>query len=344
MSFKWNKVAIKTPQGPVTGIAPWIVSASRATDIPAYYGDWFFNKLEKGYVAWINPFNRHAPQYVSFSNVQVIIFWSKNPLPIMPYLDRLECRGIACYFQFTLNDYETQKFEPGLPSLTERIETFQALSEKLGKERLIWRFDPLVMTKELGINGLAEKIEQVGSHLHPYTEKLVFSFADIANYKKVRNNLEREGIRYTDFDKDKMVAMANEIQNINRFWGLSLATCGEDLDLSEFGIFHNKCIDDELILRITAGQKRSPAFEKFLGFEQQSDLFDMPPAVEGTKKVSLKDKGQRRECGCIYSKDIGSYNTCTHGCVYCYANSSAAAAEKNRQKVCVESPSLLPAF
>lgn len=337
MSIKWPETTIKTPEGTFSAIAPWIISASRATDIPAYYSEWFFDKLEKGYVQWINPFNRLKPQYVSFANACVIVFWTKNPAPIIPFLERLKSLGIACYFQFTLNDYEAEGFEPGVPPLKQRIETFQALSELLGKERVIWRFDPMIMTEKIDPDQLISKIHRLGEILHPFTEKLVFSFADIASYKKVKNNLVKKKINCRDFDTVIMTDMARKISEINRPWGLKLTTCGEAIDLAPFGIEHNKCIDDELILRITHGPERNVKFEKFLGYERQEDLF----AQAQHKPKNLKDKGQRRECGCIYSKDIGSYNTCPHGCIYCYANSSAASVKNNRLNIRVDNAALV---
>lgn len=339
MGIKWPTTTIDTPEGPRTAIAPWVISASRATDIPAFYGEWFFDKLEKGYLQWINPFNRLKPQYVSFANTCTIVFWTKNPGPMIPFLKQLKERGIACYFQFTLNDYGAEGFEPNLPQLNQRIETFQALSEILGKECVIWRFDPLLLTDKIGPDQLIAKIDRLGKILHPYTEKLVFSFADITNYKKVTVNLDRQGIRYRDFDTAVMTDMAGKISRINRPWGLELATCGEAMDLDRFGIEHNRCVDDQLILRLTHGPGRSILFEKFLGYERQKDLFD---GKVHFRTKNLKDKGQRKACGCIYSKDIGSYNTCPHGCIYCYANSSPAAAETNRRKIRVENAMLAP--
>jgi len=337
MSINWPTTTIETPDGPCSAIAPWIISASRATDIPAFYSDWFFDKLEKGYVQWINPFNRLKPQYVSFANTRAIVFWTKNPAPIIPLLKKLEERDIACYFQFTLNDYEAEGFEPGVPPLDKRIETFKALSETLGKERVIWRFDPLLITDKSTPDQLISKINRLGKIIHPFTEKLVFSFADISNYKNVMNNLKRTGINYHEFDTATMIDMARKISEINKPWQLKLATCGESIDLVSLGIEHNKCIDDDLILRITDTQARNAKFDKFLGHGRQKDLFDQD---ETFKTKDLKDKGQRRECGCIYSKDIGSYNTCTHGCIYCYANSSPVSAKNNQLKIQVENPSL----
>ncbi len=288
---------------------------------------------------WINPFNRLKPQYVSFANTCVIVFWTKNPAPMIPFLKHLKERGIACYFQFTLNDYEAEGFEPGVPPLKQRIETFQALSEALGKECVIWRFDPLLLTDRTEPDQLISKIDGLGKVLHPFTEKLVFSFADIINYKKVMKSLNKKGIRYRDFDAVSMTDMARKISRINKPWGLKLATCGEVINLASFGIEHNRCVDDQLILRITDAPGRNAMFERFLGYERQRDLF---ADDHRSKTNNLKDKGQRRECCCIYSKDIGSYNTCPHGCLYCYANDSPASVENNRLKIRVENASLVP--
>ncbi|MBF0257443.1 MAG: DUF1848 domain-containing protein [Desulfamplus sp.] len=351
MTVKWKETTVNTNRGAQNAVAPWIISASRATDIPAYYSKWFFDRLEKGYVKWINPFNRLKPQYISFKNTKVIVFWSKNPVPVIPFLERLKDRKISCYFQFTVNYYEDENFEPNLPSLEQRIETFKYLSETLGKECVIWRFDPLLLSDRTEPDRLLEKIQRVGDHLHPFTEKLVFSFADIVNYSKVQKNLKNKGINYREFYDADMRYMAEGISNLNRSrsWGLKIATCGEEARFKEFGIEHNKCIDDDLIVRITEKQGREPEFNKFLGlkpsglslFQEELSKIDGSSKTDDKQNSKLKDKGQRKACGCIYSKDIGSYDTCLHGCVYCYANSSPEAAQRNQEKINVDSEALL---
>ena len=287
--------------------APMIVSASRATDIPAFYADWFFRRLEKGYVRWRNPFSgQHS--YVSFANTRFIVFWSKNPEPLLPYLPILKNRGIGCYIQYTLNDYEAESLEPNVPPLAHRIDIFHRLVDALGIGAVVWRFDPLILTDKINTDILLGKIAHIADALVGYTEKLVFSFADFDSYKKVSHNLRLSGIDYREWDEDSMREFASRLSSGNHnSWNFSLATCAERIDLSEYGIEHNRCVDPELISRIAPND-----------------------AVLRNFLYNVKtDCGQRKACGCVLSKDIGAYNTCPHGCLYCYANTSPASAFAN---------------
>lgn len=148
---------------------PVIVSASRSTDIPAFYADWFFHRLKIGYSVWTNPFNK-AQSYISYENTRFIVFWSKNPRPLLSYLEILEEKGIGCYIQYTLNDYEHERLETGVPPLSERIDTFKMLAARLGKKAVIWRFDPMMLTDSLSMDGLLGKVERIGDLLKGYTE------------------------------------------------------------------------------------------------------------------------------------------------------------------------------
>ena len=246
----WDKIKIIRDNGDVVEAqAPIIVSASRSTDIPAFYADWFFNRLEKGYCAWTNPFNG-VQSYVSFEKTRFIVFWSKNPKPLIPYIHILKEKKINCYIQYTLNDYVDEGLEKGVPKIDERIDTFKKLVNILGKGHVVWRFDPLVLTDNITVSDLLRKIEYIGNNLQGYTEKLVFSYADIASYRKVRANLDANNINYTEFTSDTMNEFANGLTRLNQNWGYKLATCGEKIDLDYYGIEHNKCVDDELITRI----------------------------------------------------------------------------------------------
>ncbi|MCL1933136.1 MAG: DUF1848 domain-containing protein [Candidatus Azobacteroides sp.] len=309
-----EKIQIITDSGKkVEAQAPVIISAGRSTDIPAFYSEWFINRLKVGYCVWYNPFNRQ-PMYISFKNTKTVVFWSKNPRPLIPYLKELDDRGIHYYFQFTLNDYEQEGFEPNVPPLTERIKTFKDLSEQIGKEKVIWRFDPLIVAPQLTPRDLLKKIWNVGKQLKGYTNKLVFSFVDIKAYRKVQSNMvketsffEKNNIKKAELNDAQILETVEGLVKIRERWksegyDIALATCAEKPDLEQYGIEHNRCIDGE-------GMK--------------------------------KDKGQRKFCGCKVSKDIGMYNTCRHHCVYCYANTSKEAVKNAMLSFDVNSESII---
>ena len=246
----WKHTEIIIDGEPVKAQAPIIVSASRSTDIPAFYADWFFDRLEKGYSAWTNPFNG-VKSYVSYEQTRFIVFWSKNPRPLLDYLHILKKRNIKCYIQYTLNDYEQEKLEK-VPSLATRIETFKLLVEQLGKGAVVWRFDPMILTDDISVDDLLRKVKHIGDQLKDYTEKLVFSYADIAMYKKVKHNLNASGIPYHEWETWQMEDFAQKLSVMNRErgWNYQLATCGEKIDISKYGIERNRCVDGDLITRI----------------------------------------------------------------------------------------------
>jgi len=311
MAFKeWDKLSIRTGSGSeCVAIAPVIISASRSTDIPGFYSKWFVDRLNQGHVVWVNPFNRRS-RYVSFEKTRVIVFWTKNPEPILRYLNEIDQKDIHYYFQYTLNDYENEGFEPGVPLIEKRIETFCRLSEKLGKARVIWRFDPLILTHKLGVDELLEKIRGIGDQIHAFTEKLVISFVDIDAYRKVRNNFRNHHIDGREFDSQNRANLAQGLEALNQSWNLKISTCGETADLKSYGIGHNRCIDDALMVRLFQADTR---LMSFLGYRK-----GIIPGCDDWDY--MKDKGQRKACGCIVSKDIGMYDTCGHGCIYCYAS------------------------
>ena len=163
---------------------PVIISASRSTDIPAFYSDWLVSRIKEGYVKWKNPFSGEFTN-VSFEHARLFVFWTKNPAPMLDKLAFFDNSGFSYYFQYTLNDYENENWESGLPRLDERIETFIRLSERIGKEKLIWRFDPIILSDKLGPDEILRRVERIGDILHKHTKRLVFSFIDIENYRKV---------------------------------------------------------------------------------------------------------------------------------------------------------------
>lgn len=301
-------------------IKPVILSASRSTDIPAFYADWMIARLKAGYCTWVNPFNQDRFR-VSFEDVRAIVFWSKNPMPLIGYLDYIHELGFKnYYFQFTLNDYVREDLEPNVPDVGTRINTFRKLAERIGCAKVIWRFDPLLLSSTLTVDILLERIQRIGQQLKGFTEKLVFSFADIKNYRKVAAHLRGTGCR--EFSMEERVSFVHGLVDINKDLGFVLATCAESVDLSGVGVVRNKCIDDDLLVRLFNEDLR---LMEFLGAE-----YDM---IDGWRiSRSRKDKGQRKCCGCVESKDIGMYDTCKHFCRYCYANSSDNIVISNSKK------------
>lgn len=338
----FDKITIENDSGKIVeAVAPIIISASRSTDIPAFYSKWFFNRLAKGYCAWYNPFNQQK-MYISFKNCKVIVFWTKNPKPILPYLHLLDERGIHYYFQVTLNDYVNEGFEPNVSSVEDRIDSFKQLSQIIGKERIIWRFDPLIIAPSIGPRDLLKKIWNVGNKLKGLTNKLVFSFIDVKAYRKVQNNLVKETMFFTKEDVEnaeanyaqriEIVEGLKKIQSIwwNEGWKIEVATCAEDIDLEAYGIKHNSCIDGELMKHVFSNDEELVYYLHTLKWPERDIFGALPPLPTKTKNV--KDTGQRKACGCMVSKDIGMYNTCRHFCVYCYANTSKKAVIDNMRK------------
>lgn len=254
-------------------MTPYIISASRREDIPAFKTSWFLKCIKDGKVDMSNIYQDYE---ISFEKAKLIVFWTKNPKPLIPHLKDIPFKY---YFQFTLNDYP--EYELNVPSLEERIKTFIELSKKIGKKKVIWRFDPIIINDQISFYEIISRIKNIGDQIYPYTEKLVFSFVD--PYKKLDN-------QFIEIDYNNQVKIANELINLNKTWNLDLATCAEGIDID--GISHNKCIDPELITRICGKQRWI---------------------------TETKDITQRSLCGCIKSGDIGSFKSCKHKCEYCYA-------------------------
>ena len=345
----WKEVQRITDSGELkSAISPLIISASRSTDIPAFHSEWLINRIKKGHVCWVNRFNLTRPQYISFQEARLFIFWTKNPAPMIPSLLWFDECGYNYYFQYTLNNYEKEGFEPCVPPLADRIEIFKRLSVLIGKQKVIWRFDPLMLSSQLTVEELLTRIWKLGNQLINYTDKLVFSFGDILQYRNVSKNLikktnfyTRSTIHLAEFTLAQKIEFAAGVQNYLLEWrkinpDFQIASCAEDVDLVEYQISHNKCIDDELIIRLFSKDK---ILMKFLGFHSVKDsLFE--PGIP-VKSRNLKDKGQRKACCCVVSKDIGSYNTCGHFCVYCYANNSPQTVMKNLQNLNPDSKNIL---
>ena len=334
----WEKIplVVSDPADPsksrtMEAIAPLIISASRSTDIPAFYGDWFMARLGAGYVRWKSPFGGN-PLYVTFEKTRVFVFWSKNPAPFFPYLDCLDRMGYRFYFLFTLNDYDAERLEPGVPPLGERIETFIRLSRRIGKSRVVWRFDPLILSDRITVQDLLEKIRCIGDRITPFTERLVFSFVDIEKYGKVQRNLQVAGVsgarEFTDEDIDEF---CSGLALLNKRWDLSITACAEERELSRFGIGRGQCISYDLLTKEFGNDRK---LMDFLQPDEQHIPGNILSATAPPRR--LKDPGQRNTCQCIVSKDIGQYSTCMHLCLYCYANTSPQSARRNYSRYTTE--------
>jgi hypothetical protein len=284
-----------------------IISASRRTDIPSYYSEWFFNRIKEKLVYVRNPMNIHQISKISLEPdvVDCIVFWSKNPKPMIDKLQLIQ--DYSYYFQFTLNPYG-QDIEIYLPLKDEIIETFKKLSDIVGPEKIIWRYDPVLLNEKYNITYHIENFEKFASILKGYTEKVTFSFIDF--YKRITENIKI--IKAHEITIEEKNIIAENFSQIAKENNLLIDTCAEDIDLSKYGITHARCIDDRLITRI-------------IGYNFSAE----------------KDKNQRLECGCIKSIDIGEYNSCSNGCIYCYANYSHTLVEKNIKKHIGLSPLLI---
>ena len=284
-----------------------IISCSRRTDIPAFYSDWFVNRLREGYVLVRNPMNAKQIRRVSLapSDVDCIVFWTKYPSPM---LDRLQLlKGYNYYFQFTLTPYG-KDIEPHLPPKAEIVDTFIKLSDKIGKKRIIWRYDPILLSASITIDYHLERFHDLARQLSGHTERCMISFLDM--YRHIQGRMADHSVRPPDESETR--TLAEHLMRIAGSYHISMATCAEEIDLADLGIEHGRCIDDRLISELT-----------------------------GIKLNLPKDKYQRERCGCVASVDIGEYNTCRHGCRYCYANVSQKNIEKNESLHYSQSPLLI---
>ena len=263
-----------------------ILSVSRRTDIPAFYSDWFYNRIREGQVCVRNPMNRHQVSKIRLSPdvIDCIVFWSKNPAPMLPRLGELA--DYMYYFQFTVTPYD-RELETGLPQKESVIETFRRLSDRIGPKRVIWRYDPILFTQNIDIRYHLQYFEAIAKRLASYTHTCVISFVDL--YQKTRRNLKDTTAR--ELSLCEITLLASGLVSIASRYGIRIQTCAEQIELEQVGIKHGRCIDNILI----------------------EDLL-------GVKLYVAKDKNQRLECGCVQSIDIGEYNTCSHNCLYCYAN------------------------
>lgn len=271
-----------------------ILSVSRRTDIPAFYADWFFHRLQAGYVLVRNPYRFHAVSRIALSPdvVDGIVFWTKNPAPMLARLNEL--RDYSFYFQCTATAYGTD-LEVHVPDKDRTVlPAMRRLAEMIGPERVIWRYDPVLLSQKYTVDFHRQRFSQMAKALAGSTKRCVISFLDL--YPSMQKEAARLGLRAPD--RQEAETLAAYFADIAAHNGIKAETCAENIDLAHLGIAHGCCIDKALL-------------EKIGGF----------------KLHTKKDLNQRPFCGCCASVDIGTYATCPGGCVYCYANRGAAAAK-----------------
>jgi hypothetical protein len=284
-----------------------ILSVSRRTDIPAFYSEWFLNRIKEGYVYVRNPFN---PRQISNVNIRpevvdCIVFWSKDPLPLINKIKLLE--NYKYYFQFTITPYDSD-IENNLRSKSEILKTFIELSKLIGKERVILRYDPILLTDKYTIDFHKRSFEKLCEKVNGYTERIVISYLD--DYKKARRNMKE--INLQEITMQQVWETAKFIGEAASIAKIEVETCAEEYDLTQFGIKRGKCIDGDLIERIT-----------------------------GYKLKKLNKDGNRQLCLCDQCIDIGQYDSCINGCVYCYANVNKETAIRNHMEHSKASPILI---
>jgi len=285
-----------------------IISASRRTDIPSHYSEWFYRRLKKGFVEITNPYNRKIRKNISLklSDVDLIVFWTKNASPLIKYLSEIDDMGYKYFFHYTINNYPAN-IEPKTPELHKTIETLEYLNEKIGKSRIIWRYDPIFFSADTNIGFHQKNFEYLLKKIGPKTDHLIFSFFD--HYPKAMKRIKEKEVSFFNGTEKELFELKKQmvlfIEDITKQFGMKAYTCCEEVsDISNKNISNRGCINEEFI-------KRTFNFE-FKG---------------------IKDKGQRKLCNCIKSIDIGAYNTCINNCIYCYAVSNFNTAEKKYIKM-----------
>jgi hypothetical protein len=296
-------------------VKPLIISASRRTDIPALYAEWFIRRVRAGYCMVANPYNPRQVSRISLlpEDVAVVVFWSRNPRPLLPYLAELDERGIRYYFHYTLMDNPREVDAHG-PSLRVSLHSFRQLVEHVGPQRVIWRYDPILLSETTSPEFHLRRFAAIAAQLENLTRHCVVSRVD--DYRKTRSRMSAlattPGFGIDSLRPDSHEPLLREMLAIASARGMQVSSCAEERGFAHLGIRPGRCIDADYI-RDTFGVA-------------------VPPA---------KDRSQRLACGCVASRDIGAYDSCILGCRYCYATSSQARALANYRRHDVESPALL---
>lgn len=291
-----------------------IISASRRTDIPAFYAEWFMNRIHAGFCEVQNPYNSRQVSRISLraEDVDVIVFWTRNPKPLMPRLPELDSLGYRYYFLYTLMD-NPRYLDPNMSALETRIGTFQKLSEMIGQDKVIWRYDPIVLANDMTPEFHLQRYEKIAFRLYGSTQRCIVSFVD--SYRKIQKRLDKietEGHFIETPKPETIIDSMKTLSKISHRYGMEIYSCAEEEDFRPYGVAPSQCIDSQLIRK----------------------LFNI-------SVTDRKDTSQRKACRCAESRDIGSYNSCLYQCVYCYATSNFDRARSNHKRHKPEGTQLL---
>lgn len=271
-----------------------IINSGTRTDIPAFFHKWFLNRIKEGFVISKNPYNNQLYKY-SFNpkTVDVLCFCSKNPKPLVNHLDEL-----SDYKQFwfvTINPYGND-IEVNVPSYKRVIKTFRQLSDNLGVNSVSWRYDPILINEKYSLDYHIDKFEEMASELHEYTSDCTISFIDL--YQKVLRNFPE----VREVTTEERLVIGENFSRIAGQYDISMKTCVEGTLLDQFGFDSTGCMTQQVLEKAIGNNLKVP-----------------------------KGKYHNRECNCLIGRDIGLYNTCLHGCKYCYANSNMNLVRKNQK-------------
>ena len=282
-----------------------ILNTGLRTDIPGFFSEWFYNRIDDGFVYVRNPYAKN--QIYSYrldpELIDCIIFCTKNPKPMFENLEKID--KFNQYWHITITPYE-KEIEPNIPPMNDVLESFKYLSKKLGKENVTLRYDPIFINEKYTLEKHIESFEYIINSLSGYTTEAIISFIDL--YEKTKRNFPKA----IEVTKDERLKLGKEFAQIGKKNNITIKTCVEGSELDKFGIDSSGCMTKEVIER---------AINKNLNVPKQ--------------------KARNGECYCLLNNDIGEYNTCSHGCLYCYANSNKRLVKRNLKLHDPKSPILI---
>ena len=282
-----------------------ILNTGLRTDIPGFFSEWFYNRIDEGFIYVRNPYAKN--QIYSYrldpELIDCIIFCTKNPKPMFENLEKID--KFNQYWHITITPYE-KEIEPNVPPMNDVLESFKYLSKKLGKENVTLRYDPIFINEKYTLEKHIESFEYIINSLSGYTTEAIISFIDL--YEKTKRNFPKA----IEVTKDERLKLGKEFAQIGKKNNITIKTCVEGSELDKFGIDSSGCMTKEVIER---------AINKNLNVPKQ--------------------KARNGECYCLLNNDIGEYNTCNHGCLYCYANSNKRLVKRNLKLHDPKSPILI---